>query len=381
MTTGTCYPSQTDFRLIKTYLKSNGWILSKKIENAALIIIYTCAFIKDREDLSIKYIRKAQKEKNRAAQIIVAGCLPAINKFRLKRIFKGGIVEARSIQEFDKVLNARVGIRDIKYLELSRKLKNNAAVEYYLRIGWGCHGKCSYCGVRFVFGKPHSRPVSDILQEFNIAYGKGYRKYILIANDVGSYGEDLDTSFIHLIRKLCQKYRDCQFALSHLNPDKLREILPFIKNLIRSGRIWRLNIPVESGSNRIIRLMNRSYTANDFKYCVAKLISYNPGIEIKTDIIIGFPTETKRDFFDTLRLVEWLGRNKVYFQCLVYSKRPKTEASKMSGQIEQKVKEGRLKQIERLCRISYVLRDKKLFKKIRRKEAFYTKKSLSKFRY
>jgi tRNA A37 methylthiotransferase MiaB len=110
--------------------------------------------------------------------------------------------------------------------------------------------------------------------------------------------------------------------------------------------------------------MNRNYTVNDFKYCVQKLIACNQNLEINTDILLGFPSETNQDFRDSLKLVEWLGRHRVHFQHLVYSNRPRTEASKMSGQISRKTNNSRLKQLKRLCIISYILRDKKLFRKL-----------------
>ena len=369
ITTGTCYPHNTDSQLIEAYLRNNGWTLSKKIKEANLIIINTCAFIKKNENRAFEFIKKAQKEKRSDAEIIVTGCLPAINKVKLQAVFNGITIGANSLQEFNKLLNEKLRIQDVKYIGSTRFLRKNEYkhAEYFLRIGWGCHGKCSYCAVRFVFGKPRSRPIPDILQEFNIAYDKGYRRFVLIANDSGSYGEDLDTSIIDLLYKLCQKKRNCQFALSHLTPDKLKEILPSLKKFIRLGRIWRINIPVESGSNRIIQLMNRSYTVNDFKYCIEKLIGYNPNLEIKTDIIVGFPSETEQDFLDSLRLVEWLGRNNVWFQSLIYSPRPNTEASKLPGQIDQRTKAIRIKRLKDLCSFSRILREKKLFKKLKRK--------------
>ena len=112
--------------------------------------------------------------------------------------------------------------------------------------------------------------------------------------------------------------------------------------------------------------MNRPYTVNDFKYCIEKLIDYNHNLEIKTDIMVGFPSETEQDFLNTLRLVEWLGRKNVFFQCLPYSPRPNTEASTLPGQVNQRTKVIRLEQLLRLCSISYILRNKKLFKKLKR---------------
>lgn len=367
MTTGKCYPSLADFDLIKAYLKNNGWILSEKINDATLIIIYTCAFIKEREGMSIESIKKAQKEKKAKAKIIVTGCLPVINKDRLKQVFNETIVNANSLKELDKILNSKLSIQKINYTGSSREFKHNANIEYRLRIGWGCRGKCSYCSVKFVFGKPRSRPPLEIIREFKNAYSKGYRRFVLIANDSGSYGEDLNTSLIYLLNRLSARYEECKFSLSHLSSDKLKKIFPLLKKFICSGKIWRINIPVESGSNRILRLMNRNYTVNYFKYCVQKLMACNQNLVINTDIVTGFPSETNKDFRDSLKLVEWLGRHMVRIQLVAYSKRPKTEASKMSGQISRKTKNSRLKQLKRLREISYILREKKLFRKLKRK--------------
>jgi threonylcarbamoyladenosine tRNA methylthiotransferase CDKAL1 len=368
ITTGTCSPSRADFYLIKAYLKNNGWKLLKRARNAGVIIIYTCAFTKEKEDMSVELIKKAQKEKKSSAKIIVTGCLPAINKSRLMRIFKGDMVHASCLQELDRILNPKLSIGKINYIGQSHELKNNPDAEYRLRIGWGCRGKCSYCATKFVFGKPRSRPPLEIIQEFEIAYNKGYRRFILVANDNGDYGEDLNISLISLLGRLSAQHGECKFSLSHLSPDKLKKLSPLLKKFICSGRVWRINIPVESGSNRILRLMNRNYTVEDFKSCVQKIMIYNQDLEINTDILLGFPSETDQDFQDSLRLVEWLGRQRVYFQCLSYSKRPNTEASRMSGQISQKTKDARLKQLRRLCGVSYILRDKNLFKKLRCKK-------------
>ncbi len=365
LTTGTCYPSVTDFNLIKTYLKNNGWALSKRIKDAHLIIIYTCAFVKKKEDISLECILRVRKEKNRAAQTIITGCLPVINKAVIKPIPGENMIPAGSLYELDRLLDSKFGIKTIRYIGAPDKLQANRNAEYLLRIGWGCYGKCSYCAVKFVFGKPRSRPPEEIMAEFEHAYSKGYRKFVLIANDTGSYGEGLNISFLEILGRLTARHKDSKFALSHLSPDKLKEVFPRLKKFVSAGKVWRINVPVESGSNKILRLMNRNYTVSDFKSYVQKLISCNKKLVVKTDILLGFPSETNKDFQDSLKLVEWLGRNKVFFQCLAYSSRPGTKANKLPGQIDETTKAMRLKQLNQLCRLSYILRDKELFDKFK----------------
>lgn len=364
---GSCAPHITDCQLLITYLTKNGWVLARGMDNADIIIITTCAFKKEQENLAIRIIKKAQREKKDGAKIIVAGCLPVINKNRLSRVFKGDTVKANRLQELDRLLDAKISISDIKYIGYPRRLKTNESIEYNLRIGWGCDEKCSYCAVRFVFGKPHSRPITDILQEFDNAYLKGYRNFMLVANDSGSYGQDINLSLVYLLDRIMKQHRDCHFSLSHLNPNKFKELLPDLERFIRSRRIYAINIPVESGSSRILKLMNRFYTVKDFKYCVKKISGLNPKLTIMTDILVGFPSETEDDFSKTLKLIEWLGRHKVFFQCLGYSKRPNAEASLMPGQIDYGIKQARVRKLNKLCQLSYVMRDKNLFMQSKRR--------------
>lgn len=366
ITTGTCTPQRTDWQLISAYIKENGWTLVKKIGTADIIIVNTCAFTKDTEDRALSLIQQAYKEKRRNAQLFVVGCLPSINKDRLSKVHKGITVTANSLKELDDLLHARVSIKETLYIGSSIHSNRNKHKEYLLRIGWGCNGKCSYCAVKFVFGRPHSRPPPDIILEYEKAYRKGYRKFILVANDSGSYGRDLNSSLVALLDELCDKDKDCKFALSHINPNTFKSISPYLEKYIRQKKIWGINIPIESGSNRILRLMNRFYTVDDFKSCIDKLTACDPTIYIKTDILVGFPTETEYDFQQTLKLVGWLGRYKVDCNCLFYSRRPNTEADSMSGHIDQKTKVARLNMLMRLRRINYILNKPYLFKKLTR---------------
>ena len=123
LTAGTCWPHGTDSDLIKRYLQANGWTLAKKIKTADVIIINTCAVMKENENKSIKFIEKAHEEKNSSAQLIVTGCLPAINNTRLKKIFKGPIVNAKSLHKLDRLLNAKIKIDKVKYIGSFRSLK------------------------------------------------------------------------------------------------------------------------------------------------------------------------------------------------------------------------------------------------------------------
>ena len=178
ISTGGCDPFRTDFALISAYLKINGWSLCQDVACADIVIVHTCAFAKYMEDQGMLLIKTMQKEKNKQAKIIVTGCLPVINRPRLSVILKGAAVRADNLQELDMILNASISLNEVKYLNRTRldRAPNKKEIPryiyngYLLRIGWGCDGKCSYCAVKFVFQKARSRPVEEILQEFDIAY-------------------------------------------------------------------------------------------------------------------------------------------------------------------------------------------------------------------
>jgi MiaB/RimO family radical SAM methylthiotransferase len=344
-----CHPALSDVNLLKQYLRKNGWSVSKSVDAADVVIVYTCASTKASEDVSLKAIRRFQRTAKVGANLIVSGCLPAINKDRLNRVFDGVVVPAKSLHEFDQVVEHQHSLRDIQYAGPDRQFKKDKATEYPLRIEWGCDGNCSYCAIKFVFGKPKSRPVSEILLEFERAFQKGYRNIMLVGNDSGSYGKDIGTSLTDLLDELCKMQNECWFSLSHISPHKLKAMLPSLSGIIRSGRISRINLPVQSGSDRIIKLMNRKYTVADFKYCINKLTAYCPGIQLKTDFIVGFPSETEKDFSATLKLAEWLRRRNVYFNCFPYSERPKTAALKLPGKIDRMTQLDRLQRLSRPC--------------------------------
>jgi len=373
-----CYSLKTDFDLMRRYLKVNGWQIVKNIKNADLVIINSCAFVKKREDVAIKLIQKAQKDKKKNAQLIVAGCLPAINKNRLNSIFKGINITSNSLDKLDGIIDADIKLKDIKFVKPTVQnfrpslgaysfLGKDSNI-YRLRIGWGCNGRCSYCVIRRVFGKPHSRPIDAILEEFKIAVQKGYRNFSLTATEVGCYGEDINTDIIKLIEALVKHYNNIKLDISYISLDRLKQILPHLEKHIRTKKIIAINVPVQSGSNRILRLMKRSYSVEDFKYTIGRIVKINPDIRIETDVIVGFPSETEEDFRKSILLTEWLGKNKIYYQIFQYDSRPNTESSKLPNQLSAQEKQKRFSRLTFLCQSSYaIVRNKQLFKELKKK--------------
>jgi len=375
--TSNCYSSQTDFDLLRAFLRINGWQLTQKIGEADLLIINTCAFILAREDEAMRMIGRVREKKKINATLIITGCLPAINPQRIEKEFRDVIcVPAKCLPDIAGIINAKFGLRDISLVEptgSNGRRRNNELYkpgyifkEYRLRIGWGCRGKCSYCVIRRVFGKPRSRPENEIIGEFSNAVGKGYKKFVLAANETGVYGEDTNTDLAALLEALCGINKEARFSISNITPDKLKNILPRLGKFLRKGRIWRINVPVQSGSDRILSLMNRPYSAADFRRAVGRMLSIAPGIMIETDIMAGFPSETGEDFHETVKLVEWLAEKNVVFQIFPYCSRPHTAAANLPGQISEQEKQRRCEILHFLCSSYFVMKDAELFDKWRK---------------
>jgi len=239
-------------------------------------------------------------------------------------------------------------------LDLYRSNVEDIGLNLPYQTSRGCTHNCSFCNRRavnpFFEFKSHNKVVTELE-----AMKERYR-----TNSFAFYDEAINCSYEHL-DKLCDMFIEEKKGIFWRGLAKSDNLDRKLLHKMKQAGCRFLSFGIESGSNRIIKLMNRFYTAADFKYCVKKISEFNPKFPIMTDILVGFPSETENDFRKTLKLIEWLGRYKVFFQCLSYSKRPNTEASLMPGQIDYRVKQARLRKLNKLCELSYVMRNKNLF--------------------
>lgn len=340
-----CKPSKTDSNLIKKYLKENR-LYSNSIDKADLVLVNTCGFTRQLEDQSLKDIGYAQQNKKESAEIVVIGCLPSINKKRLKKIFSGFVISARNLNKLDDIINPKVKLSEIKYSGFKSHKKSDQSGEYLLRIGWGCGSNCSYCAIKNVFGSPQSRSISDILTEFKIAIAKGYKKFLFVANEVSSYGLDRGCTIADLINKIMKIKSNFSIGLTNFLPNDFKRYLLLFKKYIQQNRVYYVYLACQSGSDKILRLMNRDYTVNDIRHCVRQLRSLNPKIFIKTDLIVGFPQETEKDFTETLSLIKWLAKYNVKIQVFPFSVRPNTEAREMHGHLNKRIINIRFRRVQ-----------------------------------
>ncbi|HCS75476.1 MAG TPA: tRNA (N6-isopentenyl adenosine(37)-C2)-methylthiotransferase MiaB [Clostridiales bacterium] len=220
-------------------------------------------------------------------------------------------------------------------------IKRATGVSAWVTIMYGCNNFCSYCIVPYVRGRERSRLPKDILEEINSLAKDGYKEITLIGQNVNSYGKDLEQKYLfHDLLRDSSKIEGIErirFMTSH--PKDLTDKL--IYTMAEYSKLSKhIHLPIQSGSNRILREMNRKYTREKYLELVKKLRSVMPDIALTTDIIVGFPGETEEDFQDTLGLIEQVGYDSAF--TFLYSPRKGTPAAKKNNQILQEIKKERL---------------------------------------
>jgi tRNA-2-methylthio-N6-dimethylallyladenosine synthase len=268
---------------------------------------------------------QAYKEKAAGrAPILDFICGPG-NEHEIPEIIKRAVKSGRTIVATDKVNSPRP--------ELFPEFRSKGRLAH-VSISEGCDNYCSYCIVPYVRGRERSRAAEDIIKEVKDLASRGFDEIMLLGQNVNSYGHD----FIGLLEKLngIDGIVKIRFMTSHPK-DTGRELFEAIGSLSKVSK--RLHLPVQSGSDRILKLMNRGYTRNKYLKLVDMYRKLVPEGEITTDIIVGFPSETKKDFDDTMLLIKKADFAGAYI--FKYSPRPPAESCKLKDDVPSEEKDLR----------------------------------------
>ena len=328
--------------------------------NPDVVIINTCSVTATADQKSRQHIRKMQKLYPNAV-IAVMGCYSQGNhKFveeEIKPTILLGTSHRRDVVELiNKALkdggNYKVieeNTRNYEYEELGITSYTDN-VRAFLKVQDGCNNFCTYCIVPYRRGKMRSRNKENVIKEAEYLVTQGYQEIVLSGIHVGGYGQDLkDCSFSSLVQELTnipnlKSVRISSIEESEID-DKLIELIQNKDNLAK-----HLHIPLQSGSNKILKLMNRKYTREQFISRVKQIKSLVPNVMISGDVIVGFPHETEEDFMDSYRLCEECFDMLHVFP---YSARPGTVAARMDEQISPEVKKDRSKRLIELSNKLY----------------------------
>lgn len=347
-----CQMNVRDSQTLKGFFEEMGYTESEDRQSADAVIFNTCCVREGAEDRLLGNLGKLKQEKKKRPEMLVmiCGCMMqeegSKEKIKKRFPFVDVVFGTHNTHEFPKLVFSALTKNEAQY---SIWEKEQAIVEDmpvlrekdtfgWINIMYGCNNFCSYCIVPYVRGRERSRKSEDIISEAISLAKSGVKEITLLGQNVNSYGKNCDEiTFPDLLRKLNEVdgIERIRFMTSH--PKDLSDDL--ISAMAECDKVCRyIHLPVQSGSNRILSLMNRRYTREDYFRLVEKLRAKMPDIAISTDIIVGFPTETDEDFEDTYDLYKKVCFNSAF--TFIYSPRINTPAAKMEGQVSaEKTKE------------------------------------------
>lgn len=350
-----CQMNVHESEKIAGQLQTLGYEETQTAEDADVIVFNTCCVRENAEQHAFGNIGMYKKLKKEKKDLVIAvcGCMTQQGEFAKKLSatfpFVDVIIGTYNIDEFGKILQKTVDTkkRVVEILDKNGEIceeitpYRSSYPNAWVNIAYGCNNFCSYCIVPYVRGRERSRLPENVVDEVKNLVNEGYKEITLLGQNVNSYGHDLKngvsfSSLLDEIGKIDGKFR-LRFMSNHPK-DLTEDVIEAIKR--NPHACHAIHLPVQSGSNRILSLMNRRYSVEKYLSQIDSIRKIIPDCAITTDIIVGFPTETENDFLDTVNLVE-----KVKFDgafTFVYSKREGTKAAVMEGQIDPETQKDRI---------------------------------------
>lgn len=336
-------------------LSGMGYLECKAPEDADVIVFNTCCVRENAEQHAFGNIGMLKKLKAEKPELVIAvcGCMTQQGNFSEKLLksypYVDLVIGTFNIDKFGELLAKKIESKKrlVEILEKNGEISESVTPlrssfpNAWVNVMYGCNNFCSYCIVPYVRGRERSRRADKIVAEVKGLVENGYKEITLLGQNVNSYGKDLKdgssfSSLLDEIGKLEGKFR-LRFMSNHPK-DLTEEVVEAIERNPHACKA--IHLPVQSGSDRILKEMNRRYTVEDYLGKVAKIRDIIPNCTITTDIIVGFPTETEKEFEDTVSLVEKVRYDGAF--TFVYSPREGTKAAAMDGQIPADIKKDRI---------------------------------------
>lgn len=362
-----CQMNFNDSEIVASILKEDGFGPTRNLEEASLILLNTCS-IRDKAEVTVrKRLTEFRKIKQRNPELLVGvlGCMAERLKSRLieeeklvdmvvgpdaYRTLPALIEEAETGQKTVNVLLSR----EETYGDISPVRLDTNGVTAFVSIMRGCNNMCSFCVVPFTRGRERSRDMDSIINEATDLFNRGYREVTLLGQNVDSYywvnpaDESTTVTFANLLEKVAQISPLLRVRFSTSHPKDITDEVLFV--IAKYENICNyIHLPVQSGSTRILQLMNRTYTREWYMKKVARIKEILPDCALSTDVITGFCTETEEDHQETLSMLEYAKYDLAYM--FFYSERPGTLAARRyQDDIPEDVKKRRLAEVVELHR-------------------------------
>lgn len=348
-----CQMNVYDSEVLAGHMENMGYSPAQNEEDADVLVVNTCAVRKKAEEKIYSRLGKLKrlKEKKPGMLMILWGCMVqqkgVAEKIRNRFSFLDLIGGPHSLGRFPELVEEiRLSKETILSIEENGErehlpVKRGHRFKAWVPISHGCNNYCTYCVVPYVRGREKSRPPELVIAEVEFLAKEGYKEITLLGQNVNSYGKDLGggIDFAELLITLdsIEGLAMIRFMTSHPKDfsDKIIQAIKEGKKICE-----HIHLPLQAGSNKILKLMNRGYTREYYLELVSKIKTTIPGASITTDLIVGFPGEEEKDFEDTIDMVKRIQFDAAY--TFVFSPRKGTRAAVMETQVPQEVKKRRI---------------------------------------
>ena len=334
---------------VERLLNNNGFTIVPFDSDADIYIINTCSVTNEADRKSRQIISRARRE-NKDAIIVVMGCYSQVKSDNIDAdIVIGNKDKSKIVELINEVIDKKkkikkiYNLRDINEFE-SMEIDNfDNHTRAFVKIQDGCNAFCSYCIIPYTRGSIRSKKPEDVIREVTNLVNNGYKEIILTGIHTGKYGLDLENYTLYdLLLEIIKIKGIYRVRLSSI---EINELTDDILELVRNSKVIarHFHIPLQSGSDKILKLMNRKYDLNYFRNRINKIRSIDKDISITTDLIVGFPSETDDDFNDTIDFLNEIKFTKIH--TFPYSRRDNTKASVMPNQVDGVIKKERVKRV------------------------------------
>ena len=343
-----CDKNRVDGEKMAFLLQNYGLKQAEDAEDANILIVNTCAFIKSAKEESIEYILSAIDCKSQKCEkVIVSGCFAQRYYEEAKKGFPevDAVIRLKNNEKIVDIVKGLYGVED----SFTKKIKSNALARSistpshyaYLKIADGCNNCCAYCTIPKIRGRFESVPAEAIYKEAKALVKNGVRELILVAQDVTNYGADLygKPKLVELIKTLSKIRKLKWIRLHYCYPNLITD--EFLEEISNNKKVCKyLDIPMQHASDSILKAMNRRDTLEEYEKLLQKIHNLKHFVAVRSTFIVGFPGETQKDF-DCL--IEFLERQKMqYVGFFKYSREEYTAAYQMPHQVRERIKEDRL---------------------------------------
>jgi threonylcarbamoyladenosine tRNA methylthiotransferase MtaB len=347
-----CRLNQSEIETMARQLLANGHEVVHEPASADKVIINTCAVTNEAARDSRKLTRRFHRQ-NDQAEIVLTGCYATLAPDELALVEGAGqIINNRDKERLVQILDPQAKISQPTFDRepIMREFlgSNTGHTRAFVKVQDGCNNRCTFCVTTIARGESRSRRIGDVVAEIKALATAGYQEAVLTGVHMGSFGWDLDEGIVlaDLVKTILQHTEIPRLRLSSLEP---WELSPDFFSLWENSRLLpHLHVPLQSGSDKILRRMARRTTRADFRELVSDARGHIPELNLSTDLIVGFPGESEEEFRQSYEFVKEIGFSRLHV--FTYSRRPGTVAAEMDGQVIKAVKKERVRRMIELGR-------------------------------